>query len=134
MVEAEPPAPNPDRESPNATAAAGERPRVSIEVVGAGTPCRGLDTRALLLLFLAALFIRIGFSQQVVRILPTQQELVMDAARYFSWAHEIAAGQWRPKAAFSQAPLYPYLLAGVIRCGWPGTGVAFRGTLCAISL
>lgn len=68
--------------------------------------------RALLAIFLFALLARIDFGQQI-RHLPTQGQLVMDAARYDAWAREIAGGQWRPREVFSQAPLYPYLVAGV---------------------
>jgi 4-amino-4-deoxy-L-arabinose transferase-like glycosyltransferase len=75
------------------------------------TPAR-VASRILLAIFLVALFFRIGFLQQA-RTLPTQQQLVMDAARYDSWAREIAGGEWRPREAFSQAPLYPYLMAGI---------------------
>lgn len=77
------------------------------------TPAR-VASRILLAIFLVALFFRVGFLQQA-RGLPTQQQLVMDAARYDAWAREIAGGEWRPREAFSQAPLYPYLTAGVYR-------------------
>lgn len=66
----------------------------------------------LLAIFLFALLARIDFGQQI-RHLPTQGQLVMDAARYDAWAREIAGGQWRPREVFSQAPLYPYFVAGV---------------------
>src|SRR5262252_4775424 len=38
---------------------------------------------------------------------------IHDAARYDAWARAIVAGRTFEPGAFSQAPLYPYLLAGV---------------------
>jgi len=41
-----------------------------------------------------------------------------DGRQYLAWAREIAAGDWLGSEVFYQAPLYPYLLALVIRlCG-----------------
>jgi hypothetical protein len=67
-------------------------------------------------LFVFAWWVRVDFARHV-RSLPTQDFLVMDAARYDEWAHEIAAGAWVPRDAFAQAPLYPYLLAGIYASG-----------------
>jgi tetratricopeptide (TPR) repeat protein len=41
--------------------------------------------------------------------------LLGDAARFDSWAREIAAGNWRGGEVFYQAPLYPYFMALVYR-------------------
>jgi 4-amino-4-deoxy-L-arabinose transferase-like glycosyltransferase len=39
--------------------------------------------------------------------------LAMDSQEYDRWAQGIAAGDWAGSGVFFQAPLYPYLLAGV---------------------
>jgi len=71
-----------------------------------------MDARFLRLLFLVALLIRLAFVWQI-RDLPTQRWLVMDAQRYDELARTIASGDWMPREAFYQAPLYPYALAAV---------------------
>jgi tetratricopeptide (TPR) repeat protein len=38
-----------------------------------------------------------------------------DARAYLDWARQIAGGDWLGREVFYQAPLYPYLLAGVLR-------------------
>ncbi|HEX7184971.1 MAG TPA: glycosyltransferase family 39 protein [Thermoanaerobaculia bacterium] len=68
--------------------------------------------RLFFLLFLFALLVRGVYAWQV-RDLPTQHHLVMDARRYDDLARQIAGGDWMPREAFYQAPLYPYFLAAV---------------------
>ena len=70
--------------------------------------------RSFFLLFLFALLVRGAYAWQI-RDLPTQHHLVMDARRYDDLAREIAGGDWMPREAFYQAPLYPYFLAAVYR-------------------
>ncbi len=48
-----------------------------------------------------------------VREAPFVAQLALDAAEYDRWASAIAAGDWLGSAPFFQAPLYPYLLAGI---------------------
>lgn len=51
------------------------------------------------------------------RSVPTAWHLVGDAAGYMKWAENIAAGDWVGREGFYQAPLYPYLLAIVMKLG-----------------
>ena len=62
--------------------------------------------------FALALAVRLAYTFEI-RDLPTLHELVMDAQRYDELAHDILDHGWRPRQAFYQAPLYPYLLAAV---------------------
>jgi tetratricopeptide (TPR) repeat protein len=62
--------------------------------------------------FALALAVRLAFIFEI-RDLPTLHELVMDAQRYDTLARDILDHGWRPREAFYQAPLYPYLLAAV---------------------
>jgi pentatricopeptide repeat protein len=48
--------------------------------------------------------------------------LVHDAARYDAWARAIVAGQVFEPGAFSQAPLYPYLVAALYAIAGPHSG------------
>jgi tetratricopeptide (TPR) repeat protein len=48
-----------------------------------------------------------------VRKAPFVAELAMDGREYDHWAREIAGGNWLGTGVFFQAPLYPYLLAGL---------------------
>ncbi|HVT18442.1 MAG TPA: tetratricopeptide repeat protein [Thermoanaerobaculia bacterium] len=48
-----------------------------------------------------------------VRKAPFVAELAMDGREYDRWAREIAGGNWLGTGVFFQAPLYPYLLAGL---------------------
>jgi tetratricopeptide (TPR) repeat protein len=48
-----------------------------------------------------------------VRDQPFVAGLAMDSQEYDRWAQQIAAGDWLGSRVFFQAPLYPYLLAGV---------------------
>lgn len=73
-----------------------------------------MSSRSLFLLFLFALLVRGAYAWQI-RDLPTQRHLVMDARRYDDLARQIADGDWMPREAFYQAPLYPYFLAAVYR-------------------
>jgi hypothetical protein len=62
--------------------------------------------------FALALAVRLAYIFEI-RDLPTLHELVMDAQRYDQLARDILDHGWRPREAFYQAPLYPYLLAAV---------------------
>ncbi|HEY6321720.1 MAG TPA: hypothetical protein VJA16_09205 [Thermoanaerobaculia bacterium] len=62
--------------------------------------------------FTFALAVRLVYTFEI-RDLPTLHELVMDAQRYDQLARDILGHGWRPREAFYQAPLYPYLLAAV---------------------
>jgi tetratricopeptide (TPR) repeat protein len=62
--------------------------------------------------FVLALAVRLAYNFEI-RNLPTLHELVMDAQRYDALARDILDHGWRPREAFYQAPLYPYLLAAV---------------------
>src|SRR6202035_3442663 len=62
--------------------------------------------------FAFALGVRLVYTFEI-RDLPTLHELVMDAQRYDQLARAILDHGWRPREAFYQAPLYPYLLAAV---------------------
>jgi len=62
--------------------------------------------------FALALAVRLAYGFEI-RDLPTLHELVMDAQRYDQLARDILDHGWRPREAFYQAPLYPYLLAAV---------------------
>ena len=87
-------------------------PRYSL-LVGRGSACR--QSRHSLLIaavFVLALAVRLVFTFEI-RELPTLHELVMDAQRYDALARDILDHGWRPREAFYQAPLYPYLLAAV---------------------
>ncbi len=62
--------------------------------------------------FAFALAVRLVYTLEI-RDLPTLHELVMDAQRYDQLARDVLDHGWRPREAFYQAPLYPYLLAAV---------------------
>jgi len=73
-----------------------------------------MSKRSLLLVFALALSIRLLFllelaGQELFEV------LLGDAARFDSWAREIAAGDWLGGEVFYQAPLYPYLMALLYR-------------------
>ncbi|HEV3076116.1 MAG TPA: glycosyltransferase family 39 protein, partial [Thermoanaerobaculia bacterium] len=74
------------------------------------------SARAIRLVFAAvfalALAVRLVYTFEI-RDLPTLHELVMDAQRYDQLARDVLDHGWRPREAFYQAPLYPYLLAAV---------------------
>ncbi len=53
---------------------------------------------------------------------PLWDLLVHDAHRYHAWASAWAAGKTFEAGAFSQAPLYPALVAAVFGAGGPGLG------------
>ncbi len=63
-----------------------------------------------------ALLLRLINVLQTVE-LPTVVQLLGDAKSYFNWATRIASGQWYGTETFYQAPLYPYTLAVLIKCG-----------------
>ena len=54
---------------------------------------------------------------------PFAAHLMHDAARYDEWARAIVAGRIFEPGAFSQAPLYPYLVAAVYALAGPHPGV-----------
>jgi hypothetical protein len=89
-----------------------EQPRPDLPAAAAKrrAAARRGERRILLLVFAVALAVRLGFAWEI-RDLPTQHRLVMDAQRYDELARQILDGGWRPREAFYQAPLYPYLLA-----------------------
>jgi tetratricopeptide (TPR) repeat protein len=67
---------------------------------------------------LVALVVRLAHLWQA-RSVPLFSQLISDARAYFEWAQTIAAGDWpsRAQGVFYQAPLYPYLLAVLLRLG-----------------
>jgi Tfp pilus assembly protein PilF len=73
---------------------------------------RAADPRLLFGVFALALAVRLAYAFEI-RELPTLHQLVMDARRYDELAREILDHGWMPRAAFYQAPLYPYLVAAV---------------------
>lgn len=93
------------------------RPPVPVSSVGA-TGSRSSQSDAseprfgwqLLLLCLCGLFLRIWHLIQTAAV-PTSYSLSGDSAGYFEWAQRIAAGDWLGDLPFYQAPLYPYVLA-----------------------
>src|SRR5688572_10594690 len=70
--------------------------------------------RVLFLLLTAALLVRLAH-WWAVRQEPFFAWLAMDSQEYDRWAQEIAGGDWLGSQVFFQAPLYPYLLAGIYR-------------------
>lgn len=82
-------------------------------MAGPGRP-RRRPRLALPLLLLAAALLRIAH-WWAVRDEPFFARLAMDSQEYDRWARAIAAGDWWGSEPFFQAPLYPYLLAGVYR-------------------
>jgi 4-amino-4-deoxy-L-arabinose transferase-like glycosyltransferase len=87
-----------------------EQPRPDPPAAGGRRAARRGERRMLFLVFAVALAVRLAYAWQI-RGLPTQHQLVMDAQRYDELARQILGGGWRPREAFYQAPLYPYLLA-----------------------
>ncbi len=57
-----------------------------------------------------ALVLRLVSLAQTAAI-PSTVYLLGDAATYYAWAEKIAAGAWYGEETFYQAPLYPYVLA-----------------------
>jgi len=88
-----------------------------------GTPgVRGLGARGAVIVFVVALVAR-GVAQWETASVPTVRHLIGDAAGYLAWAERIAAGAFIGEEAFYQAPLYPYLLAGLVRIFGSDVGV-----------
>jgi len=85
-------------------------PRVPVH--GRSAPGRRATWWVLAAVFAFALAVRLVYTFEI-RDLPTLHELVMDAQRYDQLAREVLDHGWRPREAFYQAPLYPYLLAAV---------------------
>ncbi|WP_345323094.1 tetratricopeptide repeat protein [Novipirellula rosea] len=83
-----------------------------------GVPCWALLTGIGVLAFI----LRWICLAETAAIASTQQ-LLGDAATYYAWAEKIAAGSWYGDTTFYQAPLYPYVLAILIKFG----GVAVPG-------
>ena len=69
-----------------------------------------------------ALILRLTCLAETASIASTQQ-LLGDAATYYAWAEKIASGSWYGDTTFYQAPLYPYVLAVLMKFG----GVAVPG-------
>jgi tetratricopeptide (TPR) repeat protein len=69
--------------------------------------------RPALLVFVAALALRLVHVALVDERYPWAQALRVDEESYDRWATRIVAGEWIGKDAFFQDPLYPYALAGV---------------------
>ena len=70
---------------------------------------------------------------------PFVQNLVGDAAGYFEWAGVIANGNWLGSEGFYQAPLYPYVLAGIFSTVGKSIGIvrcvqALWGALSVVCL
>ena len=63
---------------------------------------------------LVAFFLRLLNLLQTFE-LPTVVHLIGDARGYVDWAQEIASGEWYGTETFYQAPLYPYMLAVLIK-------------------
>ncbi len=61
---------------------------------------------------------------------PTVRHPVGDAAGYLAWARAIAGGDWWGGEAFYQAPLYPYVLAGLFTLFGDGVGVVRVAQAC----
>lgn len=61
---------------------------------------------------------------------PTVRHPVGDAAGYLAWAQTIAGGNWWGREAFYQAPLYPYVLAGLLVLFGDGVGVVRVAQAC----
>ncbi len=94
--------------------AAQEQPQ-GVPIAGRGAPAAPRLPGAWRLpaaVFALALAVRLAYLFEI-RDLPTLHQLVMDAQRYDALARAILDHGWRPREAFYQAPLYPYLLATV---------------------
>ncbi len=89
---------------------------------------RSRGRRLFLVVGLVALLIRMIFFVQLLHVLPLYGQTYSgpDTHTYDVWAQEIAAGDWLSTARgpFYQAPLYPYLLAGVYALAGSGNVVA----------
>jgi tetratricopeptide (TPR) repeat protein len=77
----------------------------------------------LLLLFLFALFFRLGYLIAISDD-PYFTTPLQDEAFYLSWAHQIADGAWLGSEPFERAPLYAYLLAFLLNLFGDGEGLA----------
>jgi tetratricopeptide (TPR) repeat protein len=75
-----------------------------------------------LALFSVALLIR-GLYLLELEATPLFSVLLGDGRQYYAWATDIAAGEWLGREAFYQAPLYPYLMAVLMKLfglsAWP---------------
>jgi tetratricopeptide (TPR) repeat protein len=77
-----------------------------------------------LLVFLIALGVRLLYLTQAAGV-PFSSHPIVDGAHYWSWAERIAAGDWRGKGVFYQAPLYPYFLAVLRALFGPKPGAVY---------
>src|ERR1051325_5879061 len=59
--------------------------------------------------FALAFGVRLLYLHQIKRV-PLFYVLLSDSFTYDEWAQQIAAGDWRGRGIFFQAPLYPYFL------------------------
>ena len=95
-------------------------------------------TAAAIGLFASALALRLVYLAQL-RGSPLWEYLLGDGAAYDAWARRIAAGDWLGGEVFYQAPLYPYLLAGIYALGgadplWPRLVQALLGAASCLVL
>ncbi|MEM7310066.1 MAG: hypothetical protein AAF682_25545 [Planctomycetota bacterium] len=72
-----------------------------------------VGTQALVLLFVLALVLRVGFALDYAGNHPLADRPVIDEESYERWALEIADGDWVGDEVFFQEPLYPYWLGSV---------------------
>ncbi len=77
------------------------------------TALSGGQKIGLVLLFLAAWFLRIQFARDYEQNHPLAQRPVIDEASYERWALRLASGEPGSEQAFFQEPLYPYALSVV---------------------
>ena len=50
-----------------------------------------------------------------------------DAVTYLEWARRIAGGDWLGTEAFYQAPLYPYVLAAILKVSGAARTYGYSG-------
>ncbi len=77
------------------------------------------EKRALAAIFLAGLALRALVLLELADT-PLFAVLLGDGRQYYAWAMEIAAGDWLGQEVFYQAPLYPYLMATLLKLFGPG--------------
>jgi len=71
---------------------------------------------------IAAFLIRVVYDIET-QCVPLLRHFVGDAAGYWHWAQEIAAGKLLGHESFYQAPLYPYVLAACFTLAWESVTV-----------
>src|SRR5262245_27215815 len=77
-------------------------------------PGRRHTRRLLVIVWLVAFVVRVAYVYGISGA-PFYGLRLGDAEAYHGWAARIAGGDWIGQTVFYQAPLYPYLLAGVYR-------------------